>query len=393
LRQQGTQATEAQTRAQIHAEAQIQTQEEKVELGAVPRILRNPDLLVYWSDDGLFVKDLQRGRRMLASPELITVLDLFSRPRNPIRASEALPGYEAGSVHRAVRRLLQLGFLLPEKEGRRRVSRLKAWRSNVASAHYHMACRDGVYLERPEAIRKHVRSRVTSKPRPPRFKRYKSAVRRPLSRPPIADLSRSPFGDVLDSRRTVRRFSKAPVRLEDLSAVVGGTWGRTGWIDGGILGRGALKTSPSAGALHPIECYLLAWNVEGLAPGLYHYDVVADELRRLRAGDLRAQAVRAASGQKWIGRAAVLCVMTAVFTRTLWKYQLEEAYRDLWLDAGHLAQTFCLLATARGLGPFTTAAIQHTYIEKLIGLDGVKEFPIYLCGAGVPVRPLLASGR
>jgi nitroreductase len=62
------------------------------------------------------------------------------------------------------------------------------------------------------------------------------------------------------------------------------------------------------------------------------------------------------------------------------------AYRTLFLDAGHLAQTFCLLATARGLGPFTTAALQDSYIERIIGLDGVSEFPIYLCGAGVPAK-------
>jgi SagB-type dehydrogenase family enzyme len=78
--------------------------------------------------------------------------------------------------------------------------------------------------------------------------------------------------------------------------------------------------------------------------------------------------------------------MTAVFTRTLWKYAFEVAYRVLWLDAGHLCQTFDLLATSRGLGPFQTAAIQDSFIEKLIGLDGVKEFPLYLCGAGMPER-------
>jgi hypothetical protein len=47
-----------------------------------------------------------------------------------------------------------------------------------------------------------------------------------------------------------------------------------------------------------------------------------------------------------------------------------------------------LLATARGHGPFTTAAIQDTFLEKLIGLDGVKEFPVYLCGAGFPAKKL-----
>ena len=168
--------------------------------------------------------------------------------------------------------------------------------------------------------------------------------------------------------------------------LIRGTWGLTGWLDGGPLGRLALKRSPSAGALHPIECYVLAWRVRGLVPGLYHYDVAADGLRSLKRGDFRAAAVKAASGQRWVGQAAFVCVMTAMFSRTLWKYEDEAAFKVLWLDAGHLAQTFCLLATSRGLGPFTTAAIQDSYIEDLIGLDGIHEFPVYLCGAGVPAR-------
>src|SRR5262249_683446 len=126
---------------------------------------------------------------------------------------------------------------------------------------------------------------------------------------------------------------------------------------------------------------------------LYHYDVGANQLRRLKTGNLRSAAVRAASGQAWIGGAAFLCVMTAVFTRSLWKYKLENAYRDVWLDAGHLAQTFCLLSTGHGLGPFPTVALQDSFIEKLIGLDGAREFPVYLCGAGVPARPLLNPSR
>lgn len=157
-------------------------------------------------------------------------------------------------------------------------------------------------------------------------------------------------------------------------------------VDTDLLGRMALKTSPSAGALHPVEAYVLAWNVRDLAPGVYHYDVRGDELRRLRRGSFRKAAVEAASGQDWIGGAAFLCVMTAVFPRVLWKYQLEDSYRTLFLDAGHLGQTFCLVATSLGLGPFTTAAIQDTKIEKLLRIDGIDEFPVYLCGAGIPSK-------
>ena len=111
----------------------------------------------------------------------------------------------------------------------------------------------------------------------------------------------------------------------------------------------------------------------------------ADDLRRIRSADLRKRAVRLAGGRTWVKQAAFLCIMTAVSDRVFWKYSSSDAYRLFLLDAGHLAQTFALLATAHGLGPFTTAAMSEDAIEELLGLDGVREFPVYLCGAGVPL--------
>jgi SagB-type dehydrogenase family enzyme len=299
--------------------------------------------------------------------------------------------YQKSSVLRGIRLLQKLKFLLPAREARRRVSRLSVCKGNLAAALYHVAARDKPYLQNEAAIERYLLRHVATQRRPRRYKHYAGAPRVRLPNaaghaPDAATLER-----VLLQRRTVREFSRAPVALGDLAAIVRGTWGETGWLDGGPLGRLTAKTSPSAGALHPIECYLMAWNVTGLAPGLYHYDVGRDELRRLKAGDLRSAAVRGASGQRWVGRAAFLCVMAAVFTRTVWKYADEVAYRTLWLDAGHLCQTFDLLATSRGLGPFQTAAIQDSFLEGLIGLDGVKEFPLYLCGAGVPRRQLFRT--
>jgi SagB-type dehydrogenase family enzyme len=350
------------------------------------RLVRNPDLLISWSEGELLVEDLRSGKGFGVSPESILLLDSFKGPRSPSAVADSLPDYDRASVLRSIGRFRRLGLLVPEPEGRRRLSRIKAWRGNIASVRYHLASRDIPFATTPAAVDQFLETRLAAERPPPRFKRYRGAKGRrlpPGSAPKNADLER-----VLAARRTVREFGRGAVPLADLAAVVRGTWGRAGWLDSGGFGRLLLKTSPSAGCLHPIECYVLAWNVSGLPAGLYHYDVASDELRRLRSGDLRAAAVKAASGQKWVGRAAFLCVMTAVFERTLWKYQMESAYRVLWLDAGHLAQTFSLLATSRGLGPFTTAAIQDTFLEKLIGLDGVKEFPVYLCGAGVPGKTL-----
>jgi SagB-type dehydrogenase family enzyme len=350
------------------------------------RLARNPELLFRWSAHGLVVHDLRRGVERRVSSDLVFVLDIFDRPQSAAAAAARIGRYEESSVVAAVRQLQKLGFLLPAGEARRRAARIAAWKGNLAAALYHVASRDKPYMQDEAAIHRYLKRHVATQPRPPRYKHY---ARVPRLRLPAADEApgdRAGLEHVLRERRTVRDFSREPVALGELAAVVRGTWGETGWLDGGPLGRLTAKTSPSAGALHPIECYVLAWNVRGLAPGLYHYDVRGDELRRLKSGDFRRVAVRAASGQRWVAKAAFLCVMTAVFTRTLWKYADELSYRVVWLDAGHLCQTFDLLATAAGLGPFQTAAIQDSFIENLIGLDGVREFPLYLCGAGVPRR-------
>lgn len=354
-------------------------------------LTRNPDLLIAWRGDRLVVEDLSTSRHIDAPIGVVMALDYFRRPRTPEAVARGLPADARPAFGRAVRKLLHLGLLMPAVAARRRAARLDAWKGNFASALYHSAARDLRYFETPAAAEASLRGRIAQEPRPAPFKRYPDARRTPLPAPiqSSSGPAAAPLGRVLAERRTVRTFSRSPVAFQDLAAVLRGTWGRTGWLQTPFAGRFATKTSPSAGALHPIECYVFAWNVEGLKPGIYHYDVAADELRRLRAGDCRAAAVRAASGQRWVGRAGFLCVMAAVFSRTLWKYEMENAYRSLWLDAGHLGQTFCLLCTARGLGPFTTAAMQDSHIERLIGLDGVQEFPVYLCGAGV--RPRMRS--
>jgi SagB-type dehydrogenase family enzyme len=348
------------------------------------RLVRNPDLLLCWSGAQLLISDLSRGTRIRAPANIVAVLDVFGPARGPERGTKARD--PKGTLSRVARRLRRLGLLLPVAEARRRPSRLRAWKENLASAFYHVASRDVRYIQSPTESDIFLRQQVVPRRRPALFKRYRSRPRVALPIPASSSKDAAALARILAARRTVRRFAPRPVTLDDLAAVVRGTWGRTGWLDARYLGRLPTKTSPSAGALHPIECYVLAWNVRGLSPGLYHYDVAGDDLRRLRSGDLRRRAVRIASGQQWVGRAGFLCVMTAVFGRTLWKYHLENAYRSLWLDAGHLAQTFCLLATARGLGPFTTAAIQDSDVERVLALDGVTEFPLYLCGAGVPAR-------
>ena len=326
------------------------------------------------------VRNLESGMTLYGDVLGVSVLMSFGRPRDPREAARGMPSPDVAKFRGKVRLLRRLGFLIPEAEARRIRSRIATWKENVASALHQSASRDLRYLSTGPAAQRLARERASHR-RPALFKRYRTAARIAL---PEAPRPGADLDVTLQARRTVREFHRKPVSLADLAAIMKGTFGRTGSHDGGVFGSLMTKTSPSAGSLHPIECYVTAWNVRDLDPGLYHFDVGAGDLRRLRRGRFQAQAVRAASGQAWVGRAAFLCVMTAVISRSLWKYQDEVTYRTFFLDAGHLAQTFCLLATSRSLGSFTTAAMQDTFIQKFLGVDGTSEFPVYLCGAGVP---------
>jgi putative peptide maturation dehydrogenase len=146
------------------------------------------------------------------------------------------------------------------------------------------------------------------------------------------------------------------------------------------------KTSPSGGGLHPIEAFVLAQRVDGVAPGLYHYHPISHELRPLQTLDSEAAAALARymlADQHWLSTAPLQVVLVARMERSFWKYRNhQKAYRALALDAGHLSQTFYLLATEAGYPAFITAAINDADIEKTLGLDHLRHAVVAMCGCG-----------
>lgn len=155
------------------------------------------------------------------------------------------------------------------------------------------------------------------------------------------------------------------------------------------LGPGAIalkKTSPSGGSLHPIEAYVLAQRIEGVASGLYHYHPLAHALEPMQALDAAqagALALRFVADQHWFADAPMLVVLAARVRRNFWKYRNHpKAYRAIVLDAGHLSQTFYLLAAEAGLPAFITAAVNEVDIEQALGLDPIDDAVIAVLGCG-----------
>jgi SagB-type dehydrogenase family enzyme len=317
-------------------------------------------------------------------PAAVRFLSSFSAWRSAADIPFPDPDSSLGEVRRQIRQLERCGLLLREgTPAARQDTRLRTvWRHWLPQASFHFATKDTPFLSLGRA-EKHNRALAAKSPPPPKFKSYPKAPQVRLPKEMAA--SDAEFPRVLLARRTHRRFSPQSLPLDCVSKLLYYTWGVTASVNSAAFGPLPAKTSPSGGSRHPVEVYLLALRVSGLAQGLYHYDCRRHRLALLRSGNFSRQAGQYCAGQKWVGEAAAVFLMTAVFPRSMWKYRIPRAYRVVLLDAGHLGQTFCLVATWLGLAPFSTAALSDTQIEADLGLDGIGESVLFVTAAGVPV--------
>jgi SagB-type dehydrogenase family enzyme len=210
--------------------------------------------------------------------------------------------------------------------------------------------------------------------KPETYKQYPSAPKVRLSPPQLT--GGGPVWDVIRQRRSLRIFQDTPLKEAELSQLLWAAQGITR-----VIRDFGLRTAPSAGALYPVETYLVIHSVEGIEPGVYHYAVERHELDQLQVGDFRAAVARAALDQKIAYRANVVFIWAAVFERSKWKYK-QRAYRYVYLDAGHIAQNVALGAVALGLGSCQIAALYDDEANALLGVDGVDEGVIYMTVVG-----------
>jgi SagB-type dehydrogenase family enzyme len=348
----------------------------------VKRVLfrRSPFLVSYWNDNGLVFENYATGKGATAAPIATEVLNFFSRWLPAEAVFRHLPQYSPSSLRAAINQLLRHSLLQRSDRKLQPLERaMPAWKDwNPAAGFFHFTGRDLPFEADLVSIGRYMEGLTHEKPMPVPVKHYPRATQTLLPPPQVE----GEFTRVLTARRTWRRFAVGKLALADLATLLGLTWGVREWVAVPPLGRFAVKTSPSGGALHPIEAYVVARDVQGIAPGVYHYDATRHRLELLRRGMTRDRMSDYVIGQKWFSEAAAFVFMTAVFTRTQWKYRYPRAYRVVLAEAGHLCQTFCLLATWLGLAPFCTMAMADSKIDRDLGIDGVTEGVLYVAGVG-----------
>jgi SagB-type dehydrogenase family enzyme len=170
-------------------------------------------------------------------------------------------------------------------------------------------------------------------------------------------------------RRSVREFSPEPLTTSEISQLL--------WAAQGITDSHGFRTAPSAGALYPLELYVV------LEQGVFHYDPHAHTLTSVSSGDLRSDLYSVSLRQDAIFNAPMILIVSAVFSRTEAKYGRVRSPRYVHMEAGHAAQNTLLQAISLGLGAVPIGAFEDVRVQEVLGLPADHE-PLYLIPIGHP---------
>lgn len=173
--------------------------------------------------------------------------------------------------------------------------------------------------------------------------------------------------EAIQKRRSVRGYSEKDLSVEQLSQLL--------WACQGVTepSRG-LRAAPSAGALYPLEIYVVKQD------GVYHYLPAGHALEKVNASDVRQQLASSAYGQSYVAQAPADIVVAAVYERVTGKYG-ERGVRYTDMEAGHAAENVFLQAVALGLDSVAVGAFSDASVANILGLPkGVK--PLYILPVG-----------
>ncbi len=209
------------------------------------------------------------------------------------------------------------------------------------------------------------------------------------------DLKTLPFIDTLQQRLTSRHFSGESIAEKDLSSILYYSFGEIhdGWegLDESVELIGVRKSSPSAGGIHSIQTYVTIFNVEGIESGLYLYDSKNHTLDFIHNTISWDKLISIMADQFYMKGLAFGVFLVSDLEKVWAKYLHSRAYREIFLDAGHLSQTFQLTATALSLNTWISGYFRDDELNEFLEIEGENKAPIIFVGVGkgerTPLHP------
>jgi len=176
----------------------------------------------------------------------------------------------------------------------------------------------------------------------------------------------------LHQRKSYRAYKKTHLSVGEISQLL--------FAGQGIIKKRRKRTVPSAGALYPVEIYLVSGKIKGIPPGVYKYQPKLHRLIKILNEDKRKELLKATLFQFWIEEAPAVIVLCGVFWKTLSKYG-REGNSFVFMEIGHTAQNISLQATSLNLGTVCIGGFKKRRVEKALSL-AKDEKPLYLIPVG-----------
>ncbi len=181
------------------------------------------------------------------------------------------------------------------------------------------------------------------------------------------------FSDLMYKRRSVRSFVQGQMTLDQVSKLL--------FAAQGITRQDRFRTVPSAGALYPLEVYIVTGPVQNLESGIYKYQSQDHQLMQISTGDKRRELARESFGQMWVSEAQTILVICAVYERVTSKYG-QRGVQYVHIEAGCAAQNVSLEGYNLGLGSTVVGAFSDSGISEVIKADK-KEKPLIVMPVGL----------
>ena len=180
-----------------------------------------------------------------------------------------------------------------------------------------------------------------------------------ISLPPVVSSGEMSVEEAIEQRRSIRKFGGGSLALEHISQLL--------WAAQGITDKDGYRAAPSAGALYPLELYVVAGDVDGLSPGVYRYRPKSHRLDHVASGERRKLLASAALRQRWVRRAPAVVVIAGIYERSMKKYG-QRGHRYTHIEVGHVAQNIYLQATSLGLGTVLVGAFHDSEVQDVLSL-------------------------
>lgn len=179
--------------------------------------------------------------------------------------------------------------------------------------------------------------------------------------------------EALARRRSRRVFKNYSLTMEQVSQLL---WSAQGITDE----RNGFRTAPSAGAVYPLDIYLVVGKVEDLKVGVYHYNPRQHSLTIILEEDQRRELARACIDKNFIEDAPVSLIITVEFSRITNKFGKKGIY-FAYMEAGHVAQNVYLQVESLGLATVSMGGIYEEDISQALNLPD-QHIPLYVMPVG-----------